>query len=162
MFDTRGPTPSTQLSSFSIITTTLLQNINYNIPCLMFPVIVVFVKKSTRLYSPGIHHTLNVPESWAYLTLWQHIALCILFQTDAGTLDFVTTDLFSWQTYSGTSRFTPSVISLYISASTVNGTETYAFLQFCIWPRLFHLIIWYQVVQDSNIPYHYIQSFSGL
>ena len=59
----------------------------------MFPVIVVFVNKYARLYSPGIHTTLNVMAAWDSLTLRYHIVLCILFNIDAGTLEFVTTDL---------------------------------------------------------------------
>ena len=80
-------TPSTQISSLSSITTALLQNIDYTTPVLMFLVILVFVNKYAKLYSPGIHTTLNVLAAWDSLTLWQHIALCPLFKTDTGTLE---------------------------------------------------------------------------
>ena len=85
----------------------------------MFPVIVFFVNKYAILYAPGIHPTLNVPPAWSSLTLCYHISLCLLFKTDAGTLEFITTDLLSQYTSSGPSRVALNVLSLYLSDSTI-------------------------------------------
>ena len=54
------------------------------------------------------------------------------------------------------------LMAIWLCCPTINATEMYALLWFCLWYRLFLCIILFQGVWDSNIPCHNIKNFSVL
>ena len=88
--------------------------------CLHLELTVGFLQILDLLYFPCIQPTPIVISVCASLNLWYHIALSLLFDTDARTLAFVSTDLLSQNTSADLSIGTPDIQRVYINASTMS------------------------------------------
>ena len=73
--------------------------------------IVVFVNKSAGLNSTGIHSNRKMYAYLDSLTLWQHIAVCLLFNNDVGILKLLTTDMLSKNISAGPSTGIPIILT---------------------------------------------------
>ena len=97
--------------SISTIGDSVIENIESTKLCLVSPGIVVFVNKSTRLNSTGIHSNRKMYAYLDSLTLWQHIAVCLLFNNDVGILRLLTTDMLSKNISAGPSTSIPIILT---------------------------------------------------